>query len=299
MAGRTKINVHATTLLMEFGDNLVQFNIFEAMKHLIKDHSLFSINIIDELIEEYMQLGIGSVKKLNFDEIPNLIDCYNSVEDVSDSVKMPNIQDLFDFMDNIANLADLGAKFNSTKKKGTKIDSNNLEEAKTNSNIQEEVETDSNNLEEAKTDSNNLEEVETNSNYQEELETDSKIGFDSSKLDCKQTKVEFDSGRPIPHSDRVGQLSPTSTNKFSPLHSPPTKLKPLSDHLKYAYQDDHQHFPIITANILHQEQKEKLLHILRKHQNAIGWTLLDLPRINPFICMHKILLEEEARPIRQ
>ncbi|RDY08477.1 hypothetical protein CR513_07287, partial [Mucuna pruriens] len=56
MIARIKIDVHVETLLMEFGDNLVQFNIFEAMKHPIKDHSLFGIDLIDEQVEEYLQL---------------------------------------------------------------------------------------------------------------------------------------------------------------------------------------------------------------------------------------------------
>ncbi|RDX74190.1 hypothetical protein CR513_46092, partial [Mucuna pruriens] len=46
---RTKIDVHAMTLSMEFGDNLVQFNIFEAMKHPTEDPTLFRIDVIDEL----------------------------------------------------------------------------------------------------------------------------------------------------------------------------------------------------------------------------------------------------------
>ncbi|RDY02994.1 hypothetical protein CR513_13473, partial [Mucuna pruriens] len=57
MIARTKIDVHVGTLSMEFGDNLVQFNIFEAMKHPIEDHSLFGIDLIDELVEEHLQLG--------------------------------------------------------------------------------------------------------------------------------------------------------------------------------------------------------------------------------------------------
>ncbi|RDX70327.1 Retrovirus-related Pol polyprotein from transposon 17.6, partial [Mucuna pruriens] len=34
-------------------------------------------------------------------------------------------------------------------------------------------------------------------------------------------------------------------------------------------------------------------------QKAIGWKLFDLPGINPSICMHRILMEEESKPIRQ
>ncbi|RDX71232.1 hypothetical protein CR513_49447, partial [Mucuna pruriens] len=52
MIAKTKIDVHVRTLSMEFGDTLVQFNIFEAMKHPIEDHSLFGIDLIDELVEE-------------------------------------------------------------------------------------------------------------------------------------------------------------------------------------------------------------------------------------------------------
>ncbi|RDX87584.1 hypothetical protein CR513_30929, partial [Mucuna pruriens] len=57
MTARTKIDVYSGTLSMEFGDTLVQFNIFEAMKHPTEDHSLFSIDVIEELVEEYFQLS--------------------------------------------------------------------------------------------------------------------------------------------------------------------------------------------------------------------------------------------------
>ena len=42
-----------------------------------------------------------------------------------------------------------------------------------------------------------------------------------------------------------------------------------------------------------------MLHVLRGHKKAIGWTLADLPEINPSICMHRILLEDDSKPIRQ
>ncbi|RDX62376.1 hypothetical protein CR513_59299, partial [Mucuna pruriens] len=51
MTARTKIDVHVGTLSMEFGDTLVQFIIFEAMKHLVEDTSLFGIDLIDELVK--------------------------------------------------------------------------------------------------------------------------------------------------------------------------------------------------------------------------------------------------------
>ncbi|RDY05529.1 hypothetical protein CR513_10619, partial [Mucuna pruriens] len=149
MTAKTKIDVYSGTLSMEFGDTLVQFNIFEAMKHPTEDHSLFGIDLIEELVEEYFQ-------------------------------------------------------------------------------------------------------------------SDSSIFND---------------------------------NSSSP--PPPMELKPLPSHLKYAYLDTKQQLQIIIANNLHQEQEDKLLQVLRQHKKAIGWKLFDLRRINPSISMHRILMEEEAKNIRQ
>ncbi|RDY00683.1 hypothetical protein CR513_16100, partial [Mucuna pruriens] len=96
MTGRIKIDVHVGTLSMEFGGNLVQFNIFEAMKHPTEDHSLFSIDIIDKLIEEYMPIGIGNADFSNFVEIPNVINYFNFVEDIVDSANMNSFDLLHD-----------------------------------------------------------------------------------------------------------------------------------------------------------------------------------------------------------
>ncbi|RDX84984.1 hypothetical protein CR513_33884, partial [Mucuna pruriens] len=172
---------HPVTLSMEFDDNLVRFNIFDVMKHHIEDHSLFSIDIIDELVEEYMQLGTSSVEFSNFVEIPDVMDCFNFVEDIFDSL--------------------MKDKFDSRHKKG--------------------VETESNKLDEAETDSNNLEEAETNPKGHPEVESN----FGS--LECKQIEAESDSGQPIPDSDRVDQPTPRSTIKFFP--SP--YLRPKSSQL--------------------------------------------------------------------
>ncbi|RDX81007.1 hypothetical protein CR513_38372, partial [Mucuna pruriens] len=60
-----------------------------------------------------------------------------------------------------------------------------------------------------------------------------------------------------------------------------------------------KHSPAIIADNLHREQEEKLLKVLQQHKKAIGWKLSDLLGINPSICTHRILMEEEACPIRQ
>ncbi|RDY14403.1 hypothetical protein CR513_00544, partial [Mucuna pruriens] len=53
---KTKIDVHARTLAMEFGDNKVEYNIFEAMKYPTENHSVFCLNVIDQLGDDYVNL---------------------------------------------------------------------------------------------------------------------------------------------------------------------------------------------------------------------------------------------------
>ena len=38
-----------------------------------------------------------------------------------------------------------------------------------------------------------------------------------------------------------------------------------------------------------------MVEILRKHKEAIAWSVEDLKGINPSICMHKIIMEENER----
>lgn len=48
----TMINVHNDTLTMKFGDDVVHFNILDAMKHFSEDHSIFQVNMLDLLYED-------------------------------------------------------------------------------------------------------------------------------------------------------------------------------------------------------------------------------------------------------
>ena len=52
---RTKIDVFKGTLTMEFDDDVIDFNISEAMRYPNDDHSCFSIDIIDSLAQEYLE----------------------------------------------------------------------------------------------------------------------------------------------------------------------------------------------------------------------------------------------------
>ena len=97
------------------------------------------------------------------------------------------------------------------------------------------------------------------------------------------------------------QEPPSSPTLVPPtIQPPPTpKLKPLSATFKYAYLEDKEKFPVIISASLAAEQEEKLLLVLKKHNKAIEWTLADIPGIRPSTCMPRILLEDEAKPVRQ
>ena len=73
----------------------------------------------------------------------------------------------------------------------------------------------------------------------------------------------------------------------------------LPSHLKYGYLERDGKLPIIIYALLIDKQEQKLLQVIKDHQRAIGWTLADIPGISPSFCMHRILLEEDAKPVRQ
>ncbi|KAL4302930.1 hypothetical protein GQ457_10G012940 [Hibiscus cannabinus] len=48
--------------------------------------------------------------------------------------------------------------------------------------------------------------------------------------------------------------------------------------------------------IFRADQEERLIATLRQHKEALGWTIADIKGINPTICMHKILLDDNHKP---
>ena len=74
-------------------------------------------------------------------------------------------------------------------------------------------------------------------------------------------------------------------------------LKEFPSHLKYAYLKLPKNKPVIISARISDAEEQRLLEILRRHKESIAWSIEDLKGISPSICMHKILLEENARPI--
>ncbi|RDX87049.1 hypothetical protein CR513_31529, partial [Mucuna pruriens] len=107
MTARTKIDVHAGMLSMEFSDTLVQFNIFEAMKHPTEDHFLFGIDLLDEIVEEYLQLNSSNEDIEKFAENADKSSCLGVADKEADHEEA---QDLSNFENNHSDIVDLSSK---------------------------------------------------------------------------------------------------------------------------------------------------------------------------------------------
>ncbi|KAM1903840.1 hypothetical protein ACFX13_041302 [Malus domestica] len=197
---RTKIDVFKGTLTMEFDGEIINFNISEAMKFPKDDHSCFSIDILDELAQDYLDM-------LEDDPLETTI------------------------------AQGLGMKPNLAVPK------------------------------------------EEHAELVAALES----------LPQHRGKPS----NPIP--------IPVSTNTLLPsvIQAPVLELKPLPDHLKYVFLGDEETLPVIVSSSLTALEEEKLIRVLKEHKTAIGWTLADIKGISPTTCMHRIFLEEGAKPTRE
>ena len=72
-------------------------------------------------------------------------------------------------------------------------------------------------------------------------------------------------------------------------------MKELPSHLKYEFLEPEKRKPVIILAALTEYEEQKLLEILRKYKKAITWSIEDLKGISPSICMHKILLNDNAK----
>ena len=74
-------------------------------------------------------------------------------------------------------------------------------------------------------------------------------------------------------------------------------LKELLSHLKYAFLEPEKGKPVIISAKLTENEEQRLLQILREYKEAIAWSIEDLKGISPSICMHKILLNDDAKTL--
>nr|GEU98673.1 hypothetical protein [Tanacetum cinerariifolium] len=57
--------------------------------------------------------------------------------------------------------------------------------------------------------------------------------------------------------------------------------------------------PVIISKELNDEEKAALLKVLKSHKRAIAWKISDIKGIDPCFCTHKILMEDDFKPVVQ
>nr|GFC30251.1 reverse transcriptase domain-containing protein [Tanacetum cinerariifolium] len=75
------------------------------------------------------------------------------------------------------------------------------------------------------------------------------------------------------------------------------ELKDLSPHLEYAFLEGDDKLPVIIAEDLSVEENTALITVPKSHKRAIAWKLSDIKGINPEFCTHKILMEDDFKPV--
>ena len=63
--------------------------------------------------------------------------------------------------------------------------------------------------------------------------------------------------------------------------------------------DEESKLTVIISADLSDDQRQKLLKVLREHKEAIAWKLSDIKGISPSYCTHKILMEDGYKPVVQ
>ncbi|KAM2039446.1 hypothetical protein ACFX1T_012884 [Malus domestica] len=212
---RTRIDVFKGTLTMEFNGEVIDFNIYDAMRYPHDGHSCFSIDVIDSWAQEFLN-------DLNEDALEKTL---------TQSIGLKN-----------EGLALRHAHGNNKEHLAVPI--------------------------------------------QEEL--------------VEMVATLKSNPRHIDKSPNLISI-PISTNKLLPsvIQPPSLELKPLPSHLKYVFLGEQETLPVIISSSLTVQEEDKLVRMLREYRTAIGWTLADIKGISPTTCMHRILLEEEAKPSRE
>ncbi|KAD4585852.1 hypothetical protein E3N88_23453 [Mikania micrantha] len=84
------------------------------------------------------------------------------------------------------------------------------------------------------------------------------------------------------------------------VEAPPSlELKELPPHLEYAFLDRDSDLLVIISAALTDVEKSRLISVLREHKQAIAWKQMEIKGIQPSFCTHRILLEEDFKPVVQ
>nr|GEY04447.1 reverse transcriptase domain-containing protein [Tanacetum cinerariifolium] len=77
------------------------------------------------------------------------------------------------------------------------------------------------------------------------------------------------------------------------------EMKPLPKHLEYAFLEENSPFSVVILALLEQNEKERLVLVLKNHKEAFAYKTSDIPGISPSFCKHKINFEDDVKPFIQ
>ncbi|GKB11157.1 reverse transcriptase domain-containing protein, partial [Tanacetum coccineum] len=100
----------------------------------------------------------------------------------------------------------------------------------------------------------------------------------------------------LPKEIKVVELK---NEKYSVDEPSDLELKDLPSHIEYAFLEGIDKLPIIIAKNLKDEEKKRLIKVLKSYKQAIAWKLSDIKGIDPQFCTHKILMEDDFKPAVQ
>nr|GEV20561.1 reverse transcriptase domain-containing protein [Tanacetum cinerariifolium] len=105
------------------------------------------------------------------------------------------------------------------------------------------------------------------------------------------------SSSPLPPKEL--NVEEIKTVKSSIDEPPELELKELPSHLEYTFLEGTDKLPVIISKELKDEENSALLKVLKSHKRAITWKISDIKGIDPRLCTHKILMEDDFKPMVQ
>ncbi|GJZ75618.1 reverse transcriptase domain-containing protein, partial [Tanacetum coccineum] len=97
----------------------------------------------------------------------------------------------------------------------------------------------------------------------------------------------------LPSNDlKFEELKTIKSSVDEPLE---LELKDLPSHLEYAFLDGTNKLPVIIAKNLKDEEKERLIKVLKSHKQAIACKLSNIKGIDSQFCTQKILMKDDFK----
>ena len=141
--------------------------------------------------------------------------------------------------------------------------------------------------------------VENNSLLSVELNYDCTLQHSINEIEMNFQYLESIDCEMLPsilyNKETISIMNENSQDDVCSQRQKATEQETSAEGLKYAFLEPKKRKPVIILAALTESEEQKLLEILRKYKEAITWSIEDLKGISSSICMHKILLNHNAK----